>query len=87
MSRLMQRLGWREQRDEEMGVDTLNKGIEHAAEQPAEQSAEPINAPAGDLTEAQLMRLRKDELANMLTKADLAQAVLDKQAAETVTEE
>lgn len=72
-----QRQAWREARDEEMGLTT-------AEEIPvAEESVvDPVVEPA--LTEAQLLRKSKDELVSMLTKADLAAAIVAK--AETESE-
>lgn len=72
-----QRLAWRDMRDEEMGLTATEDAP--VAEEPA---VDPVPEPA--LTEAQLLRKSKDELVSMLTKADLAAAIVAK--AETESE-
>ncbi len=71
-----QRLAWRDMRDEEMGLTATEDAP--VAEEPV---VDPVPEPA--LTEAQLLRKSKDELVSMLTKADLAAAIVAKAETES----
>lgn len=67
-----QRLGWRDDRDQQMGIAE--------AEQPEVEAEAPAAELEADVpTEAALMRKSKTALADMLTKADMVQAIMAKE--------